>query len=84
MSVSVCLLVSPSVSQLQQHLLHGATSVANNAGWALGELAVRVSPELIDPHTESVAAELIRLLHRHEMHRALLQNVAITLVRCCC
>ncbi|KAL8432946.1 hypothetical protein ACSSS7_004239 [Eimeria intestinalis] len=64
---------------LQQHLLHGAISVANNAGWALGELAVRVGPETIDPHAEALASELIRLLQRPEMHRALLQNVSITI-----
>ncbi|KAL8274192.1 hypothetical protein Esti_001877 [Eimeria stiedai] len=66
---------------LQQHLLHGAISVANNAGWALGELAVRVAPETVDPHAEALASELIRLLQRPEMHRALLQNVSITIGR---
>ncbi|KAL8426036.1 hypothetical protein Efla_001954 [Eimeria flavescens] len=66
---------------LQQHLLHGAISVANNAGWALGELAVRVRREEVDPHAEAIAADLIRLLQRPEMHRALLQNVCITIGR---
>ncbi|OEH73585.1 cbr-imb-2 related protein [Cyclospora cayetanensis] len=82
-SLSPLCCVSSAVAfvQLQQHLLHGATSVANNAGWALGEMAVRVAPEAVDPFAESVATELTRILQRQELHRALLQNVAITLGR---
>ena len=39
-----------------------------------------MSPETVRPYAEAAASELILILQRQEMHRALLQNVAITLV----
>ncbi|CDI81877.1 GD13948, related, partial [Eimeria acervulina] len=66
---------------LQQHLLHGSISVVNNAGWALGELSLRVSPEVLSPFAVPLSSLLICIIHKQDMHKALLQNVAITLGR---
>lgn len=72
----VCL----GVAQLSEHLLHHATSVQNNAGWAIGELALRAGPEYLDPHIDTIVSKLIGIVNCPELHRSLLQNVCISLV----
>lgn len=66
--------------QLSEHLLHHATSVQNNAGWAIGELALRAGPEYLDPHVDTIVSKLIGIVNCPELHRSLLQNVCISLV----
>ncbi|PFH34864.1 HEAT repeat-containing protein [Besnoitia besnoiti] len=66
---------------LSEHLLHHATSVQNNAGWAIGELALRAEPQFIEPHVDSIASKLIGIINCPELHRSLLQNVCISLGR---
>ncbi|EPT25567.1 HEAT repeat-containing protein [Toxoplasma gondii ME49] len=66
---------------LSEHLLHHATSVQNNAGWAIGELALRAEPQFIEPHVDSIASKLIGIVNCPELHRSLLQNVSISLGR---
>ncbi|CBZ55543.1 CBR-IMB-2 protein, related [Neospora caninum Liverpool] len=66
---------------LSEHLLHHATSVQNNAGWAIGELALRAEPQFIEPHVDNIASKLIGIVNCPELHRSLLQNVSISLGR---
>lgn len=73
-------------------LVNGMTTmVSHNASWAIGEVCVRVSPAIIDPHVDILLAGFIQILNRkdgidikpwqRQGHRALLGNVCITIGR---
>jgi transportin-1 len=61
--------------------VHAAISVANNACWAIGELAVKVRQE-ISPFVLSVISCLVPILqHAEGLNKSLIENSAITLGR---
>lgn len=55
-------------------------SVCNNASWALGEIAVKVGPE-IQPFIAPAVKQLIIIMTKPNLNRNLLENTAITLGR---
>ncbi|THF99557.1 hypothetical protein TEA_013132 [Camellia sinensis var. sinensis] len=67
--------------QLSIPKLKETISVANNACWAIGELAVKVRQE-ISPIVMTVISCLIPILqHAEELNKSLIENSAITLGR---
>lgn len=67
--------------QLEISKVHQAISVANNACWAIGELAVKVRQE-ISPFVLSVISCLVPILqHAEGLNKSLIENSAITLGR---
>ncbi|XAR59860.1 hypothetical protein NMG60_11015852 [Bertholletia excelsa] len=67
--------------QLNTPKLKETISVANNACWAIGELAVKVHEE-ISPIVMTVISCLIPILqHAEEINKSLIENSAITLGR---
>jgi hypothetical protein len=67
------------------------TMVSHNASWAIGEVCVRVGPEVMNPHIEVLLSSVVEILHRkdgidfkpwqRQGHRALLGNICITIGR---
>ncbi|XAR72677.1 hypothetical protein NMG60_11019397 [Bertholletia excelsa] len=67
--------------QLNIPKLRATLSVANNACWAIGELAVKVRQE-ISPVVMTVVSCLVPILqHAEELNKSLIENSAITLGR---
>ncbi|KAL6963674.1 hypothetical protein U1Q18_034680 [Sarracenia purpurea var. burkii] len=67
--------------QLNTPKLKETISVANNACWAIGELAVKVRQE-ISPIVMTVISSLVPILqHAEELNKSLIENSAITLGR---
>ncbi|XP_051114674.1 transportin-1 isoform X2 [Andrographis paniculata] len=67
--------------QLSIAKLKEAVSVANNACWAIGELAIKVHKE-ISPVVLNVVSCLVQILqHPEELNKSLIENSAITLGR---
>lgn len=70
-----------AAKQLEISKVHQAISVANNACWAIGELAVKVRQE-ISPFVLSVISCLVPILqHAEGLNKSLIENSAITLGR---
>jgi transportin-1 len=70
-----------AAKQLEISKVHAAISVANNACWAIGELAVKVRQE-ISPFVLSVISCLVPILqHAEGLNKSLIENSAITLGR---
>ncbi|ONK73217.1 uncharacterized protein A4U43_C04F28570 [Asparagus officinalis] len=70
-----------AAKQLNASQLKEAVSVANNACWAIGELAVKVRED-ISPIVLAVISCLVPILKNPEgLHKSLLENSAITLGR---
>ncbi|GFS34668.1 transportin 1 [Actinidia rufa] len=68
-------------SQLSPPKLRENLSVANNACWAIGELAMKVRQE-ISPVVMTVISSLVPILHHaEELNKSLIENSAITLGR---
>lgn len=67
--------------QLDIAKLKETISVANNACWAIGELAVKVHQEIY-PFVMTVMNSLVPILqHPQELNKSLIENGAITLGR---
>ncbi|KAF8105268.1 hypothetical protein N665_0160s0004 [Sinapis alba] len=67
--------------QLSANLIRENLSVANNACWAIGELAVKVRQE-VSPIVTNVASSLgLILQHGEAVNKSLVENSAITLGR---
>lgn len=58
-----------------------SATVSNNASWAIGEVCVKVGPEVMAPYLELVVAPLTSVLARPPNQTLLVQNVCITLGR---
>ncbi|GMG98868.1 hypothetical protein Nepgr_000708 [Nepenthes gracilis] len=70
-----------AVKQLDNSKLKETISVANNACWAIGELAVKVRQE-ISPIVMTAVSCLVPILQRAEgLNKSLIENSAITLGR---
>lgn len=70
-----------AAKQLNTPKLKETASVANNACWAIGELAVKVRQE-IAPVVLAVISFLVPILnHAEELNKSLIENSAITLGR---
>ncbi|KDP33292.1 hypothetical protein JCGZ_13079 [Jatropha curcas] len=70
-----------AAKQLNTPKLKETVSVANNACWAIGELAVKVRQE-ISPVVMTVISCLVPILqHSEELNKSLMENSAITLGR---
>lgn len=70
-----------AAKQLGSPELQESISVANNACWAIGELAIKVREE-VSPVLMTVIACLVPILHHAEgLNRSLVENSAITLGR---
>ncbi|KOM36413.1 hypothetical protein LR48_Vigan02g256300 [Vigna angularis] len=70
-----------AAKQLEISKVKEAISVANNACWAIGELAVKVRQE-ISPVVLTVISSLVPILqHAEGLNKSLIENSAITLGR---
>ncbi|EXB24033.1 hypothetical protein L484_006064 [Morus notabilis] len=69
-----------AAKQLNTLKLKETVSVANNACWAIGELAVKVRQE-ISPVVMTVISRLVPILHAEGLNKSLIENSAITLGR---
>ncbi|KAK2974298.1 hypothetical protein RJ640_026859, partial [Escallonia rubra] len=70
-----------SAKQLNTPKLKETVSVANNACWAIGELAIKVNQE-ISPIAMTVISCLVPILqHAEGLNKSLIENSAITLGR---
>ncbi|KAL6346911.1 hypothetical protein AAG906_003028 [Vitis piasezkii] len=70
-----------AAKQLNTSKLKETVSVANNACWAIGELAVKVHQE-VSPIVMTVISCLVPILqHAEELNKSLIENSAITLGR---
>ncbi|XP_010526881.1 PREDICTED: transportin-1-like [Tarenaya hassleriana] len=67
--------------QLNINLLRDTISVANNACWAIGELAVKVRQEVSPVVINVVSCLGLILQHGENIHKSLIENSAITLGR---
>jgi len=62
--------------------LNSSASVSNNASWAIGEVCLKVHPDVMAPYLGQVVEPLVNILHRNRSGGQLLdQNVCITLGR---
>ncbi|XP_044489332.1 transportin-1-like isoform X2 [Mangifera indica] len=70
-----------AAKQLNTSKLRETISVANNACWAIGELAIKVHQE-VSPVVMAVISSLVLILqHSEELNKSLIENSAITLGR---
>ncbi|MQL89605.1 hypothetical protein Taro_022175 [Colocasia esculenta] len=70
-----------AAKQLNAYELKDTVSVANNACWAIGELAVKVGQE-VSPIVLTVVSSLVPILQSAEgLNKSLIENSAITLGR---
>ncbi|XP_044508458.1 transportin-1-like [Mangifera indica] len=70
-----------AAKQLNTSKLRETISVANNACWAIGELAIKVRQE-VSPVVMTVISSLVLILqHSEELNKSLIENSAITLGR---
>ncbi|KAJ0011464.1 hypothetical protein Pint_34241 [Pistacia integerrima] len=70
-----------AAKQLNTSKLRETISVANNACWAIGELAIKVRQE-VTPVVMTVISSLVLILkHSEELNKSLIENSAITLGR---
>ncbi|KAL0788844.1 hypothetical protein Bca101_005090 [Brassica carinata] len=67
--------------QLSANLIRENLSVANNACWAIGELAVKVGQEVSSIVTNVVSSLGLILQHEEGVNKSLVENSAITLGR---
>ncbi|XP_023533244.1 transportin-1-like [Cucurbita pepo subsp. pepo] len=73
--------LTAAAKQLDTPKLKEIVSVANNACWAIGELAIKVHQE-ISPVVMTVISSLVPILqHAQELNKSLVENSAITLGR---
>ncbi|KAG6571007.1 Transportin-1, partial [Cucurbita argyrosperma subsp. sororia] len=73
--------LTAAAKQLDTPKLRDIVSVANNACWAIGELAVKVHQD-ISPVVMTVISSLVPILqHAQELNKSLVENSAITLGR---
>eukprot|EP00959_Pyramimonas_sp_CCMP1952_P210385 4402780-Pyramimonas_sp.AAC.1 len=56
-------------------------SASNNACWAVGELAVKMSPQVLVPLVPLVAQQLIPMLSEERLNKSLMENTTITIGR---
>lgn len=67
---------------LVENLDPRAISVCNNASWALGELTVRLGPDVMAAYVPPVMTRLVPMVRQHQdMHPHLAENTAITIGR---
>ncbi|KAI1290217.1 Transportin-1 [Halotydeus destructor] len=76
--------VSPCIPEflpiLGQNLKPEYISVCNNATWAIGELAIKLGPEM-KPFVSVVLSQLITIINQPDTPKTLLENTAITIGR---
>ncbi|RWS31760.1 transportin-1-like isoform X2 [Leptotrombidium deliense] len=76
--------VSPCISEflpiLGQNLKPEYISVCNNATWAIGEIAVKLGPDM-KPYIPIVLSQLITIINQSGTPKTLLENTAITIGR---
>ncbi|XP_015791866.1 transportin-1 [Tetranychus urticae] len=65
---------------LAQNLKPEFISVCNNAAWAIGEMAVKMGPEM-KSYTQIVLPQLIAIINQPDTPKTLLENTAITIGR---
>ncbi|KAG6408035.1 hypothetical protein SASPL_131037 [Salvia splendens] len=70
-----------SAKQLNLPKLKETVSVANNACWAIGELAIKVRKEISPVVLTVVSALVLILQHPEGLNKSLIENAAITLGR---
>ncbi|KAG6399270.1 hypothetical protein SASPL_140746 [Salvia splendens] len=70
-----------SAKQLNPPKLKETVSVANNACWAIGELAIKVRKEMSPVVLTVVSALVLILQHPEGLNKSLIENTAITLGR---
>ncbi|KAL1569023.1 Transportin-1 [Salvia divinorum] len=70
-----------SAKQLNLPKLKETVSVANNACWAIGELAIKVRKEMSPVVLTVVSALVLILQHPEGLNKSLIENTAITLGR---
>ena len=75
-------LLNEHLTVLTQQLDPEFVSVCNNASWALGEIAVKVGPEM-NPFVETILQQLIPIINKHQdgLNKSLVENTAITIGR---
>lgn len=76
--------VRPCVSEFLPILGHNLRldyiSVCNNATWAIGEIAVKMGPEM-KPYVSLVLTQLVHIINQPNTPKTLLENTAITIGR---
>lgn len=76
--------VNPCISDflpiLGQNLNPEIISVCNNATWAIGEISVKLGPEM-KPYIPMVLTQLVTIINRPNTPKTLLENTAITIGR---
>lgn len=65
---------------LVKNLSSNSVSVANNASWAIGEIAIQIGVDM-KPWINDVLQKLIPIMNKTENHVSLLENTAITIGR---
>eukprot|EP00927_Polykrikos_kofoidii_P026497 TRINITY_DN23577_c0_g1_i1.p1 TRINITY_DN23577_c0_g1~~TRINITY_DN23577_c0_g1_i1.p1 ORF type:complete len:955 (+),score=184.98 TRINITY_DN23577_c0_g1_i1:109-2865(+) len=60
---------------------NSSATVTNNASWAIGEICVKVSPDVMTPYLEHIVPPLANILIGGRGAKTLLSNVCITLAR---
>lgn len=60
---------------------NSSATVSNNASWAIGEICIKIGPELMAPYLDMVVLPLAGILVRGQGQQLLLSNVSITLGR---
>lgn len=63
---------------LAQNLKPEFISVCNNATWAIGEVAVKMGPEM-KPYAPIVLPQLIVIINRPDTPKTLLENTGLSL-----
>ncbi|ODV98220.1 hypothetical protein PACTADRAFT_38083 [Pachysolen tannophilus NRRL Y-2460] len=58
-----------------------SSAVVNNATWALGEIALRLSSQDLQPYLSNLVAVLLPLLNSTDVQSTVLENAAITIGR---
>jgi len=76
----VCDHLGQIIPILIQNLNLTHVAVCNNACWALGEIAEKVGTA-IGPFVNPIMTPLTALIHTNNLHRGLLENIAITIGR---
>eukprot|EP01069_Polyplicarium_translucidae_P004651 Polyplicarium_translucidae@DN2627_c0_g1_i4.p1 len=70
------------VPAMASRICGGSANVANNAAWALGELAVHLGEREMTPFAPVAAEQLALLIQRHQLHQVpLLRNACISMGR---
>lgn len=54
--------------------------MCNNATWAIGEIAVKMGPDM-QPYISMVLSQLVQIINHQSTPKTLLENTAITIGR---